>query len=430
MSTKQLASNKSSVLIPIIIVGVLFFILGFVTWINSTLINFLKIACEIDNNVVLFLVTSSFYISYLIMSVPSSWVLNKTGYKKGMALGLLGIAIGALIFIPAANSRTYGIFLFGLFVQGIGMALLQTAVNPYITILGPLESAAKRISIMGICNKVAGAISPLILSAAILVGADAIESQLAKTTDLATRESLLNGLAHKVIAPYVILAVIMVIIAIAVWFSSLPEIKQNEEGDLKETPISEKRTSIFQFPHLIFAVIALFLYVGCEVMAGDTIGQYGRMLGYDVHQYQNFTTYTMGFMVVGYIIGILLIPKRLSQRNALWIYSTIGLAFTVCVLFTSGWLTILFVALLGFANSIMWPAIWPLALNKLGRFTKIGAALLIMALSGGAILPLIWGAIANISVGHPQLAYLLFLPCYAFILYFALKGYKAGLRSN
>jgi glucose/galactose transporter len=430
MSSTGQPSSQNKYLVPIIIVGILFFVLGFITWLNSTLINFLKIACEIDNNVILFFVTFSFYISYLVMSVPSSWVLNRTGFKRGMSLGLLGIAIGALIFIPAANSRTYGLFLVGLFVQGAGMSLLQTAVNPYITVLGPMESAAKRISIMGISNKVAGAISPLILSAAILTGAEAIEAQLKVTTDIASREALLSGLAEKVIVPYIIIAVIMVLLAIWVWLSNLPEVEQEEEEEVEETPISKQRTSIFQFPHLIIGVIALFFYVGCEVMAGDTIGQYGRMLGYEISEYKNFTTYTLGFMVIGYIIGIILIPKYVSQRKALTFCSVLALIFSVGVLVTGGWLTILFVTLLGLANSIMWPAIWPLALNKLGQFTKIGSALLVMAIAGGAIMPLLWGAIANGAETYPQLAYILLLPSYAVILYFAVKGYQAGLKKK
>lgn len=430
MNDLSSANRRSSYIIPMVIVGVLFFVLGFITWLNSTLINFLKIACEIDNNVILFFVTFSFYISYLVMSIPSSKVLDKTGYKKGMALGLLGIAVGALIFIPAANTRTFSLFLVGLFVQGAGMSLLQTAVNPYVTILGPMNSAAKRMSIMGIANKVAGAISPLILSAAILSGADLIVHQLDNTTDHATRESLLNGLASQVILPYIIIAIVSVVLFVWVWFSALPEVSQEEaeEENAEATPLSKQRTSIFQFPHAVIGIVALFLYVGVEVIAGDTIGQYGRMLGFKVSQYQNFTTYALGFMVVGYIIGISVIPKYVSQRKALWFCSVLGVAFTILALLTSGWLSILFVALLGFANSIMWPAIWPLTLNKLGHFTKIASALLVMAIAGGAILPLIWGALANIAGDFPQMPYLLCLPCYLFILYFAAKGYKTGLH--
>lgn len=428
MSNQLSSQNKYNT--QITIVGALFFVMGFITWLNSPLLNFLKIACEINNNIVLFFVTFSSYISYFIMAIPSSWLLNKTGFKRGMSLGLLTMAIGALVFIPAALTRTYGLFLMGLFIQGTGMAILQTAVNPYITILGPLESAAKRISIMGIANKVAGAISPLILSAAILMGAEGIEAQLKNSAGRSSRESLLSSLAGKVVDPYIIIAVIVFLLAIGVWFSNLPEIKQQKEEkrEGEEMPLSLQRTSIFQFPHLIMGMIALFFEVGCEVMAGDTIGQYGRMLGYSIDQYKNFTTYALGFEIIGYTIGIILIPKYISQRKALKFCSLSALIFSFAALATNGWVTILFISLLGLTNSIMWPAIWPLALNKLGRFTKTGSALLVMAIAGGAIMPLIWGAIANVTPNRPQWAYVVLLPSYLFILYFADRGYGIGLR--
>ena len=161
---QNLASEKPNYTPQIVIIGILFFIFGFVTWLNSTLIPYLQIACELKTSEAV-LVTFAFYISYAVMAFPSSWVLKQTGFKKGMMWGLVLMAIGALIFIPAANTRTYGLFLTGLFVIGTGLALLQTASNPYITILGPLESAAKRISVMGICNKGAGALAPLIMGA-------------------------------------------------------------------------------------------------------------------------------------------------------------------------------------------------------------------------------------------------------------------------
>ncbi|TAN20064.1 MAG: glucose/galactose MFS transporter [Chitinophagaceae bacterium] len=426
----QAQTQTTNYLIPTIIIGILFFVFGFVTWLNSTLINFLKIACEIDNNVVLFFVTFAFYISYFVMAIPSSWVLKVTGFKKGMSVGLVVMAVGALIFIPAATSRTYGLFLLGLFIQGTGLAVLQTASNPYITILGPIESAAKRISIMGIFNKVAGAISPLILSAAILSGADILEKKISVATDAAEKAQLLNGLAAKVIGPYIIMAIVLFLLAIWIWFSNLPEVDQKEEEEEEDDPEIKQRRSIFQFPHLWLGVIALFFYVGCEVLAGDTIGQYGRMLGYDISHYQNFTTYTLSFMVIGYIIGIILIPKYVTQRKALQFCSILALVFSICAIFTSGWVTVFFITLLGLANAVMWPAIWPLALNKLGHFTKTGAALLVMAIAGAAVLPLIWGAIANKTTDHPQWAYILLIPSYTVILYFATGGYLAGLKKK
>jgi len=426
----QPVTQPGNYLVPTIIIGILFFLFGFVTWLNATLINFLKIACEITDNVVLFLITLAFYISYFVMAIPSSWVLKKTGLKKGMALGLLVMAFGALIFIPAAITRTYPVFLVGLFVQGTGLSLLQTASNPYITILGPLDSAAKRISIMGIFNKVAGVLSPIILSVLILKGADVIEHRLTEITNVSEREQLLNELASRVIVPYIIMAIVLVIMAVWIRYSSLPEVEQAEEEEEKQDPTILNKTSILQFPHLILGAIALFFYVGAEVLAGDTIGQYGRMMGFDIATYQYFTSYTLICMVIGYIMGIILIPKYLSQRTALQICAVTGCVFSLAALLTNGLTSVIFIALLGLANSLVWPAIWPLALNRLGHFTKLGSALLIMSIAGGAVMPMIFGKLANSFPQHPQVAYSMLIPSYLVILYFAMRGYKAGLNNS
>ena len=426
----QPVSKADNYLGPTIIIGILFFLFGFITWLNATLINFLKIACEINDNVILFLITLAFYISYFVMAIPSSRLLKITGLKKGMAAGLLVVAFGALIFIPAALTRSYPVFLVGLFVQGSGLSLLQTASNPYITILGPMESAAKRISIMGIFNKVAGVLSPIILSVLILKGADVIESRLNTITDITEKKLLLNELASRVIMPYIVMAVILVIMAVWIWYSGLPEVEHAEQEEEQMDPSIRSKTSILQFPHLVIGVIALFFYVGVEVLAGDTIGQYGRMLGFDISTYQYFSSYTLICMVIGYIMGIILIPKYLSQKTALQICAITGCVFSVAAMLTTGITSVIFIALLGLANSLMWPAIWPLALNRLGRFTKMGSALLIMAIAGGAVMPMVFGKLANSFPQHPQIAYSMLLPSYLIILFFAVRGYKVGLKNS
>jgi glucose/galactose transporter len=418
---------KNPYLGPTIIIGILFFLFGFVTWLNATLINFLKIACEINNNVILYLITLAFYISYFVMAIPSSRILKITGLKNGMSLGLIVISIGALIFIPAALSRSYPIFLIGLFVQGTGLSLLQTASNPYITILGPLESAAKRMSIMGIFNKVAGVLSPIVLSAIVLKGANQIETQLININNTSEKEQLLNELSSRVIMPYIIIAVVLFIMAIWIRFSNLPNVEESRDSDEEINSTNIKKTSIFQFPHLIVGVIALFFYVGVEVLAGDMIGQYGRMLGFNLSRYQYFTSYTLISMVIGYIAGVIFIPRYISQKNALILCAIFGCIFSICALFTQGITSVIFIAMLGLANALVWPAIWPLALNKLGRFTKLGSALLIMSIAGGAVMPMIFGKIADSFPGYPQVAYSILIPSYLIILFFAVKGYKLGL---
>lgn len=402
---------------PTIILGSLFFIFGFVTWLNGTLIPYLKIACEL-NNFQSLLVAFAFYISYFVMALPSSWILEKSGFKNGMTLGLWIMAFGALLFIPAAQMRIYWIFLTGIFVIGTGLSILQTASNPYITIVGPIESAAKRISIMGICNKIAGVCAPIILGAIILSDADTLVNEIASLNpgDKALR---LDELASRVIMPYSVMAVVLVGLGLMIRYSPLPEIDADVEVDL------DNAGKIWNFPNLVFGVIALFLYVGAEVIAGDTIGNYGQTQGIPLSEAKNFTAYTLSAMVIGYIIGIFAIPKLISQEKALAASAIVGILFTIIAVFTEGYTSVLFIALLGLANALVWPAIWPLAIAGLGRFTKTGSALLIMAIAGGALLPLIYGALAdNPSIGN-QKAYWILVPCYLFILWYAGRGKKS-----
>jgi len=414
---------KQSGIPPIAIIGALFFIFGFVTWLNSVLIPYLKIACEL-NNFESYLVTFAFYISYLVMAIPSAWVLRITGFKKGMALGLGIMALGALVFIPAAMMRMYELFLLGLFVQGTGLALLQTASNPYITILGPPESAAKRISIMGICNKVAGAIAPIVLGAVALKDADALQVRI-KTMTAVEKAAELDMLAGRVILPYIIIMVVLVILGVLVSKSSLPEVDTDAEDEAVAAANTGK-TSIVQFPHLLLGVFTLFLYVGVEVIAGDTIISYGASQGIALSTAKYFTTMTLVGMIVGYLVGIACIPKYFSQETAMKVFAIMGLAFTLGAIFTEGFVSVTFIALLGLANSLVWPAIWPLALSGLGRFTKIGSSLLVMGIAGGAILPLVYGHLAD--TWNPREAYWIAVPCYLFIWFYAVKGYNIGKK--
>jgi glucose/galactose transporter len=419
-------TSKKSYVMPMLIIGTLFFLFGFVTWANGTLIPYLQIACELTTSEAM-LVTFAFYISYAVMAFPSSWVLKKTGFKKGMILGLLLMAVGALIFIPAASSRTYSIFLVGLFVIGTGLALLQTACNPYVTILGPIESAAKRISIMGVCNKGAGAIAPLIMGAIMLDNAEALKASLL-TMDAAQKTAELNVLASKVVVPYIIIALVLVALSVFIYFSSLPEIKAEGEDETGDTASVKNRESIFSYPYLWLGFITLFLYVGVEVLAGDTIQVYGNSLGISLDVAKHFTTYTMIGMLAGYLIGIAAIPKYISQSTALKFSAILGIVFSLGAIFTSGSTSVFFIAILGLANALVWPAIWPLAINGLGKFTKTASALLIVGIAGGALLPKLWAWLGEFKSIGLQQAYWIMVPCYLFILYFAISGHKVGLK--
>jgi FHS family L-fucose permease-like MFS transporter len=409
-------SNK-----PVVIIGILFFVFGFITWLGSVLIPYFKIACEL-NNFESYLVAFAFYISYLVMAIPSASVLKITGYKKGMSLGLLIMAAGALLFIPAAFQRSYMLFLSGLFVQGTGLAILQTASNPYITILGPLESAARRISIMGICNGIAGVIAPLILGAIALKDADAIRARIASIT-AAQAVEILDRLAHRVIVPYGVMAVVLICLSIFVLYSELPELDADAEDEIVAVANTSK-TSILQFPHLLLGVLTLFLYVGVEVIAGDTIIGYGASQGIALSTAKFFTSATLTCMLVGYVAGIICIPRYISQVKVLQLSAAMGLVFVSAALLTKGIVSVSFIALLGLANSLVWPSIWPLAIAGLGRFTKIGSSLLIMAVGGGALLPLLYGWLADVF--SPRLAYWEVVPCYLFILFYARVGHRVG----
>jgi len=376
------------------------------------------------------------------MALPASYIINKIGYKKGMSLGLIIMALGALIFIPAAGARTYWMFLAAIFIQGAGMTLLQTASNPYITILGPIESAAKRIAIMGIANKVAGALGSVIFGAILLSGIDDIKQKL-DLVDATEKESLLNTMADSVVTPYIVMAIVLFLLGILIRKAPLPHV---EADPIKASETGGKtKSSIFQFPHLWLGVLALFVYVGVEVIAGDTIISYGISLDIPVEQAKFFTLFTLMAMVVTYALGVFLIPKYISQAFALKFSAVFGIVLSFCIVFTNGFTSVLLVASLGFANALVWPAIWPLALTGLGKFTKTASALLIMAISGGAILPLLYGKLVDVkkeqlietgldtiaaTIDSATFGYWVLLPCYIIIFYYAFWGHKVGLKST
>lgn len=440
MPNTQEISSKNKTFIPILIIAGLFFIFGFVTWINGALIPFMKTINELTD-AQSYLVATASYISFVVMALPASYIINKIGYKKGMSLGLIIMALGALIFIPAAGARTYWMFLAAIFIQGAGMTLLQTASNPYITILGPIESAAKRIAIMGIANKVAGALGSVIFGAILLSGIDDIKQKL-DLVDTAEKESLLNTMADSVVTPYIVMAIVLFLLGILIRKAPLPHVEA-DPIEASETG-GKTKSSIFQFPHLWLGVLALFVYVGVEVIAGDTIISYGISLDIPVDQAKFFTLFTLMAMVVTYALGVFLIPKHISQAFALKISAVLGIILSFCIVFTNGFTSVLLVASLGFANALVWPAIWPLALTGLGKFTKTASALLIMAISGGAILPLLYGKLVDVkkeqlietgldtiaaTIDSATFGYWVLLPCYIIIFYYAFWGHKVGLKS-
>ena len=408
-----------------IIIGSLFFVFGFVTWINSVLIPYFKLVCELSVKEAM-LVAFAFYISYFLMAFPSSYILKRTGYKKGMMLGLFVMAVGAFIFIPAANTREYIIFLIGLFVEATGLTLLQTAANPYVTILGPIESAASRISIMGVCNKVAGAIAPLLLVGAVVKNPNEIDAVQKQLTMVSPDQQaiILNELSARLVLPYIIIGLVLIGLGMVIRFTKLPDI--NDEAANKGSDGGQE--NLWKHTHLILGAIAIFCGVGVEVLAVDSIINYAQFTGLSFRDAKYFATYTLLFMIISYVIGIVAIPKFISQRKALLLSALMGIALTILTTMVKGPVSVWFIALLGLGNALLWPAIWPLSLEGLGKATSKGSALLIMGVVGGAVTPLLYGIISDAS--NPQIAYWILIPFYLFILYFAAAGYKAGKKIN
>jgi glucose/galactose transporter len=414
--------NNKNLTFSMSVIGALFFVFGFVTWLNSILMPYLELTCNLNKFQASF-VPFAFYIAYFVMAIPSSFVLKKTGFSNGMALGLIIMAIGAILFIPAAMTRTYMVFLTALFIMGIGLSLLQTASNPYVTVLGPVESAARRMSIMGICNKLAGIIGVLILANTLFSTTDGLVDQI-KALELTdpSREVLLQQLSNKVIVPYLIITAILIALVVFVKAAKLPEI--NEEEEVADGEVSRK--SIFSYPYLWLGVLAIFFYVGAEVIAIDYLKTYGASLGLPDTITNMLPAYALVALIVGYLLGIITVPKILSQRMALIIQLLLAVVLVIVALCSHGIVSVIAIICLSFSHAIMWPAIWPLSIHDLGKYTKLGSAFLIMAIAGGAVLPLIYGKLS--LAFNPQVAYALLFVCYAYILFFATVGCKIGVR--
>ena len=419
--------------ISLTILAGMFFIFGFVSWVNSILIPYFRIACELTHFESYF-VAFAFYIAYFVMAIPSGILLKKVGFKRGIMYGFMLTALGAFLFVPAALVRQFEIFLIGLFSIGTGLAILQTAANPYVTIIGPIESAARRISIMGICNKFAGIISPLIFAALILKADDSELFSLIEsgTLDAITKSAMLDELIQRVIVPYAILGGLLVLAGIGIRYSILPEINTDEQNatDEKENGHNSKK-SIFDFPYLILGALAIFFHVGTQVIAIDTIINYANSMGIDLLEAKVFPSYTLACTMIGYVLGILIIPKYVSQTKALIICTILGLLLSFGVVFADFNVTlfghqanisIFLLCALGFPNALIYAGIWPLSIHGLGKFTKTGSSLLIMRLCGNAILPLIYGYFAEVY--DLRIGYWILIPCFLYLIFFATKGHK------
>lgn len=428
-------TNKRIYYISISIFAGMFFVFGFISWINSILIPYFKIACELTNFESYF-VTFAFYIAYFIMAVPSGILLKKVGFKQGIMYGFILMSIGAFLFVPAALTRQFSVFLVGLFSIGTGLAILQTAANPYVTIIGPIDSAAQRMSIMGICNKFAGIISPLIFAVVVLKETDSQLFALINSGTLSetVKNAVLDELIQRVILPYCILGCILLMIGIGIRHSVLPEINTDQDNAIEDADTlhqNNAKKTLFGFPYLILGALAIFLHVGTQVIAIDTIIGYAGSMGMNLLEAKNFPSYTLACTMCGYILGIILIPKYISQKNTLIFCTVLGFLFSLGVIFADWQVTFLghnanisifFLNAIGFPNALIYAGIWPLSIHNLGRFTKTGSSLLIMGLCGNAILPLIYGRIADIY--SLRTGYWILIPCFLYLIFFAVYGHK------
>ncbi|MDD2285053.1 MAG: sugar MFS transporter [Paludibacter sp.] len=431
--------NKRTYFFSIAILATLFFIFGLVSWVNTILIPYFKLTCELTI-VQSYLVTFAFFIAYLVMAIPSSFLLNKVGYKRGIMFGLWFMALGALLFVPAAYWRTYEIFLIGLFMLGIGLAILQSAANPYVTIIGPRESAAKRLSIVGTGNKLAGIIANLVFAAVVIKESDKVLMQQIKEGVFsgAELETALDTLIRGVMTPYLILGIFLFIFGIIVRYSILPELDAKDVNKSTSGKV-DIRTSIFQYPWLILGALAIFFHVGSQMISLATIIDYAGTMGLTLEgDAKNFPSFTMFFTFLGYLTGIVMIPKYLNQKNALLICSLLGLLFSLLTIFTTGKVNILgmetdisiwFLVLMGYSNALVYAGIWPLAIRDLGKYTNLGSSFLVMGLCGSAILPLIFSYVVDLNSALPlfdayKVAYWVLVPCFLYLIFFATVGYK------
>ncbi|QIL74832.1 sugar MFS transporter [Hymenobacter sp. HDW8] len=450
-------ATTRSFVVPMMAMTALFFLFGAVTNFNDVLMPYLKDVCQLTD-LQSSLVQSAFFGAYFLMSLPAGFVLKRLGYKNGIVLGLLVMACGALLFVPAANSRTFALFLTALGLLGAGITLLQVAANPYVSVLGPARNAAARVSIVGVANNFGGALSPLVGGLILFGGSVALKAQLA-ALPVAQR---LDQEAQLVKGPYLGLAAFLVVLAGVFFLLKLPEIESlpAEESAQSADGQATTRTSALSFPHLVLGVVAIFVYVGVEVGLGSFLIRYGESQG--IQQLSNFTqnlvqglnvatNYALMFFgqepapidtsggftkavgavlvssywfgsLVGRLVGIPLL-LRFHNRGMLIGVCAAGVALVVASILTTGEAALWLIVLCGLCNSIMWPVIFPLAINGLGQFTKQGSSYLIMAIVGGAIIPPLMGWLAT-DGGGLRVAFVVPALCYAYLLYYAVSGYR------
>lgn len=397
-------TQKNNYLFPLAIIGLFFFSIGFALGINSYLMPVLKNAMHISGAASSLLLAATF-IPFLLFGIPATHCIRLIGYKRTMALSFAIFAVAFALFILAAKQNSLTWFLIASFVSGAANAVLQASVNPYVTILGPLDSAARRISCMGISNKLAWPVTTLFIT--LVIGKGIGDTQL---SDL--------------YMPFTIIIAIFLLLGVIALLAPLPDVKAAGEDESDTTTASNSyadgKTSILQFPHLLLGCLALFLYVGVETISLATATGYAQSLGLEGDNYGFIPSVGM---IVGYVCGVIFIPRYLSQAAAMRICAIIALVGSIAVaVVPNPVFSVCCIFLMALGCSLMWPALWPLAMADLGKFTKVGSSLLTMAIAGGAVMPWLQGLVQDAF--SYQTSYWVSVPCFLFILYYGLAGYK------
>jgi FHS family L-fucose permease-like MFS transporter len=409
-------------LLPLVLITSLFFLWAIGVNLNDVLIpHFKKIFRLSDFQSSL--IQTAFFGGYFLAALPAGWLMSRTGYKRGILVGLLLCACGALLFIPAASASVYVYFLVALFVMACGQSFLEVAANPYVTVLGPPESAARRLNLAQSFNGVGALLTPVLGAAFILTANEVSAAQLSAMTPEQLQAFRLAE-AHTVKAPYFAIAGIFLVVALLIYFTNLPEIK--EAGEAEDSLKPEKGIpGALAHPQLLKGTIAQFFYVGAQVGVASFVIRFAQHLqpGLPAKSAANY----LKFHLLGFVIGRFLgsaIMKRVAAPKLLSLFAAGSLVCAAIAILTSNAVSIWAVVLIGFFHSIMFPTIFALGIHNLGSYTKLGSSFLVMAIIGGAVFPAIMGYISDAS--SIQRAFVVPLICYAYVLYFGLQGYKSS----
>lgn len=403
-------------LFPLILVTSLFFFWGFVHNLDPVLIPHLRKAFRL-NVLESTLVDSSVFAAYFFMALPAGYIMKKWGYKSGIILGLAFFALGCLLFLPAADTRQYPFFLGALFIIACGLTFLETAANPYVTVLGPPETATWRLNFSQSFNGLAAFVAPLVGGKFILSGVNYSDEQLASMGQ-AAKDAYLAGEASTVKGPYLVLGIAIIIVAVLFAFTKLPDIKEDEHSKTQSTIGHALRHK-----HLRWAIVGQFFYVGAQVCVLSLFISFITVsAGISEKSAATYAAFAGGAFLAGRFIGTILM-RKIAPQKLLMVYAVLCIVLTAVAILATGMITVYALIGVAFFMSIMFPTIFSLGIAGLGKDTKVGSSLIVMSIVGGAALPPILGLISD-ATQNIQYGYAVPLVCFIFVFYFAWKGWK------